>query len=211
MVKGPEGTDYLAMVANVSLRADALMAERNFTLERGLVISGRLREKETGQPLRVPYVNIYYKSEETKAAPASTRTRPDGSFRIAAPPGKGKLVCYTSLPGCVPLDLVGDSDTDEAMVSLPIEIKAGETLSGKDLLFPRGMVVRGRVLDPEGRPVAGASFQGVTEQLPSQADGTFTLRGLSPRYRTNFLVVHAQRRLGARVTKGTCLGATHPG
>src|SRR5262249_15764381 len=68
MVKAPEGVDYLAMVTSVSLRTDARLAERNFTLERGLVISGRLREKETGQPLRVPYVSVYYKSEETKAA-----------------------------------------------------------------------------------------------------------------------------------------------
>jgi RNA polymerase sigma factor (sigma-70 family) len=198
-VKPREETDYLPNLAKTEIPGDTLVQRQNFTLERGSVITGNLREKETGRPLAVPYVDVFFASEERKDIYPRARSKPDGSFRIVVPPGKGKLSTHDSVPGCVPRELMGEfvaSTTD----SEPIEIRSGETLAGKDLFFARGMVVQGRVLDTEGKPVAGAVFHGITQQQPSGTDGSFTLRGLSPAYKSHFLVLHTRRRLGARIT-----------
>jgi protocatechuate 3,4-dioxygenase beta subunit len=197
-VTPPEGGNYLAataVVAPVNMPTQQL----NFALEPGSVITGQLREQETGQPLRVPYVHVHYQSEEPKRARASTRTRADGSFRIVVPPGKGRLLTYDSLPGYLPRDLIGAPGPPQRDWQ-PIEIKPGQTLAGKDFFFTRGMVVQGQVRDAEGKPVAGAVFCGVTEQQPSAGDGSFTLRGLSPEHKSHFLVVQGQRKLGAELT-----------
>jgi hypothetical protein len=61
-------------------------------------------------------------------------------------------------------------------------------------------VARGRVLDPDGKPIAGAVFQGATEQAPSAADGSFSLRDLSVEQKSHFLVLSAPRGLGAKLT-----------
>jgi protocatechuate 3,4-dioxygenase beta subunit len=195
-VAPPEGSTYLFTQADLTILPSEPARKHNFTLQRGSIITGQLREKETGAALRVPYVSIYYECEGPKRDVASARTKADGSYRMAVPAGKGKLFTYDSLPGCVPNDMVDDFTRN----SVPVEIKPGETLAGKDLFFRRGMSVEGRVLDTDGKPVAGAVFQGVTEQLPSGVDGCFKLSGLAADEKSHFLIVHAQRRLGAKIT-----------
>jgi len=110
------------------------------------------------------------------------------------PPGKGKLVSSEKIPGCIRPDLIGERGE---VVDVPIETKLGQTLRGKDLLFQRGMVVNGRVLDPDGRPLAGAEFVGLVEQAPSRADGNFALSGLFPEESNHYLVLHRQKGLAA--------------
>ena len=194
----PEGADYLSSVADVEIVGGMPIRQLNVTLERGSVITGELREKETGQPIRVPYVDIAYLSQRPKRSVARTETKLDGSFRIVVPPGKGELSTSDSVAGYLPTRLAGDLRWNP--ISRTIEIGVGETLTGQDLLFSKGMVVQGRVFDVEGKPVAGAVFQGVTEQPNSGRDGAFILRGLSPEQKSHFLVLHAQRRLGAKIT-----------
>jgi RNA polymerase sigma factor (sigma-70 family) len=197
-VQPPEGSHYLAIATELPARRGRPMRQPSFTLQRGSVVTGILREKETGQPARVADVHIYYVAERAGRSPASTRTGPEGTFQIVVPPGKGRLRINDSVPGYVPSELLGD-DAD-ASISVPVDIKPGETLTGKVLLLTRGMVVQGHVRDPMGQPVADAVFLGVGAQEPSAADGSFTLRGLSPEYKNHFLVVHNQRRLGAEMT-----------
>jgi Carboxypeptidase regulatory-like domain len=195
----PEGMDYRETGADVDLAADARVRDQDFALEPGSVVTGVLREQETGQPLRVPDVAIHYRSEGPEPVLAGTHTRPDGSYRLVVSPGRGELYTYEAPAGCAPRD-VSEEDLRHGPYTQKIDVKAGETLTGKDFHFLRGLVVHGRVLDPEGRPVAGAVFYGVAPQAPSGADGTFTLRGLSPEQKSQFLVVHTGRGLGVGLT-----------
>ncbi|HLN29932.1 MAG TPA: sigma-70 family RNA polymerase sigma factor [Gemmataceae bacterium] len=197
-VTPPEGSDYLSATCELTIAPSAPNRQKNYTLERGSVITGQLRENETGEPLRVPFVNIHYYCEGVKQYYGDCMTEADGSYRMVVGAGKGKLSTIDTIPGFVPCELFDDS-VGEGVV-LPFEIKAGETLTGRDLCFSRGMSVQGRVLDTKGQPVPGAVFKGITKQLSSKADGSFTLTGLLPDQKSHFLVIHAQRGLGAKIT-----------
>ena len=167
---------------------------QDFVLERGSVIIGELRDKETGERLRVPYVQILYEPEGDKLNNAKARTKIDGSFRIVVPPGKGKLSSLDWVPSSIPQNYAS-----WVKPSIQIEIKLGETQTGKNLVFISGLVVKGRVLEANGKPVANADFLGATNQPSSGADGFFTLARLSREHRSHFLVLQAGRGLGAKM------------
>src|SRR5439155_26657392 len=101
--------------------------------------------------------------------------------------------------GCIPPEVMGSDPRRPVNVSLPVQIAAGERLEGKDLLFPTGITVRGRVLDPRGKPVSDAVFIGPSAQSTSDSGGDFVLHGLSPECKSYFLIVHEKRHLGGRV------------
>ncbi len=108
---------------------------------------------------------------------------PEGSFTIAGiPPSKGKLVAEKE----------GFLDTEIALG----ELLDGDVKEGLELQLATGHVVAGRVLWPDGSPVAGATlfvqepasaqhdtyyrgWEGSDrERRTSQADGTFRITGL---------------------------------
>jgi protocatechuate 3,4-dioxygenase beta subunit len=195
----PSEADYLRGNADAPPADDSPSRELNFTLERGSVIGGELRERGSDRPIRVPYINVAFEIEGPKPTYAASQTKADGSFRIVTPPGKGRLFTWDSVPGCVPRQLI-DAEPSIKTVSEPFEIKPGETLTGKNLHFLRGMTVQGRVLDPNEKPVAGAVFYGAAMQAPSGADGSYTLSGLSPEQMSNFVVMQPQCQLGVKLT-----------
>jgi protocatechuate 3,4-dioxygenase beta subunit len=76
-----------------------------------------------------------------------------------------------------------------------LEVKAGQDLTGLELVLPPGAEVTGRVLSPEGRPVAEAQVvlvEASEERYPSfsslqattDADGQYRIDGLPPGKRT---------------------------
>ena len=193
-VSPPDGAGYLAGSAGVSFTPSKVHRIQDFVLEHGSVIIGELRDKETGERLRVPYVQIFYEPEGDKLNSAKARTKIDGSFRIVVPPGKGKLSSLDWVPCSIPQDYAS-----WVKPSIQIEIKLGETQTGKNLVFISGLVVKGRVLEANGKPVANADFLGATNQPSSDADGFFTLARLSREHRSHFLVLQAGRGLGAKM------------
>ncbi len=199
-VKPPEDSDYLPITVDGTVPAETRVRSLRISLERGSVLAGQLREKETGRPIRAPHVSIYFTTAADRGAFQSAghgTTRADGSFRIAVRPGVGWISTPDSLPGYVSRDLL----REELKENPPemFEVKPGETMTGKDVYFQCGLTVSGKIFDAKGEPVAGAVFFGATPQAPSGADGAYTLRGLSLDQESHFLVVHAQRGLGAKL------------
>jgi RNA polymerase sigma factor (sigma-70 family) len=199
-VEPPEDSDYLPATVDATVPADTRVRDLRISLERGSVVTGQLREKETGRSIRVPHVSVYFITAQERGTtqyPARGSTRADGSFRMAVRPGVGWISTNDSLPGYVHRIVRGD-DREENTPDR-FEVKAGETVTGKDVYFQCGLTASGKVLDPKGKPVAGTVFLGATPQAPSGADGSYTLRGLSLDQESHFLVVHTQRGLGAKL------------
>ena len=199
-VSPPEDSDYLPATVDATVPAETRVRNLRISLERGSVLAGQLREKETGRPIRVPHVSVYFTTAQNRGTTSYTghgTTRADGSFRIAVRPGMGWISTPDTLPGYVPRDLLREELKENPPETF--EVKPGETVTGKDVYFQCGLTVSGKILDAEGKPVAGAVFFGATPQAPSGADGAYTLRGLSLDQESHFLVVHAQRGLGAKL------------
>src|SRR6185436_13340866 len=84
----------------------------------------------------------------------STTSGDDGRFTLGSL-WPGELTCTIEAAGFVPL---GTSFT----------LQAGQTVSAGDIVLDRGGTIAGRVLDPQGAPVAGATVKG----RPSEVDLT---------------------------------------
>jgi protocatechuate 3,4-dioxygenase beta subunit len=120
-------------------------------------------------------------------AELSTRTGPDGAFRLEG---------LAAIPSGVPLTA---SHTGFAPAERPgITLKAGQALTGIVLVLPAGLSVKGRVVDDASQPVAGAAVRvspsegrgpgrffrraGGGASPPNAvtaADGSFTVTGLA--------------------------------
>jgi protocatechuate 3,4-dioxygenase beta subunit len=118
---------------------------------------------------------------------SATRAGPDGRYRIdGVPPGEVLLRALSV--GDDPLTGMGNRRLRRDLV--PLVLRSAERREGVDLIVLRSdLVIRGRVLDTEGRPVAGAvssawpdgaGSSGREAPVLSQEDGAFSIDGLAP-------------------------------
>lgn len=167
-------------------------------LTRGATLSGRVVDEE-GRPVTGAGVSLLSSTESAfeaairirSASSSRLRTRSDGSFTAdRLPPGESQRL------------LVRHPEFESGTVG-GISLVAGGVRSGVVVTIRRGVVLAGRVRDPDGEPIAGAevtagpSFAvrssgagslarrraGAWEEprtARSGADGSFELRGLEP-------------------------------
>ncbi len=167
-------------------------------LTRGATLSGRVVD-EDGRPVAAAGVSLLSASESPTAASvrlrsgaaSRIRTRPDGSFTATRlPPGENQRLS------------VQHPEFERGTVG-GISLVAGGTRSGVVVTIRRGVVLAGRVSDPDGNPIGGAEVSagrslaarssiagtspggraGLREEprtARSGSDGTFELRGLAP-------------------------------
>ena len=110
-------------------------------LEAATIVVGRVIDRDEGTPV-VAAVELRPSGDDQ--APRYARTGPDGVFRIEGVPN-GKWIADAFSPGF--LDSGG------------VEIEAGHGIP--ELALARGGAIEGRVLDGEGRPVAGAAVRAI--------------------------------------------------
>ncbi|MBA3539774.1 MAG: carboxypeptidase regulatory-like domain-containing protein [Deltaproteobacteria bacterium] len=153
----------------------------------GVVVSGTVIDVETNTP--VGGVEVVFRSP---AGEESTTSNADGTYRIRMPEGiyrafvRDDLVLSVGRPDHVRLLPAPSAETagvpDEALMPL---VMANSDVDGMDLSVLRGGTVIGRVVDPAGRPIAGAVLRtrgnGLrptlgTDTAESDADGHFELR-----------------------------------
>ncbi|HYY10819.1 MAG TPA: carboxypeptidase-like regulatory domain-containing protein [Kineosporiaceae bacterium] len=161
-------------------------------LRRGGTVTGRAVDAATGKPLDVPLVEVLTRRPwpdvehwdcDTPPRPAAGRFQQD-----TVPPGLLSVV--VSDPG-VSVAYPGRyaPGTDDAKHARVFRLLAGRTLDVGTVRLRRGGVLRGRVLDPAGRPVAGATVTGVsagdggtdrfaTESFTTDALGRYRLVGV---------------------------------
>ena len=167
-------------------------------LTRGATLSGRVVD-EDGRPVAGAGVSLLSASESPTAASvrlrsgaaSRLRSRPDGSFTATRlPPGENQRV------------VVQHAEFERGIVG-GISLVAGGARSGVVVTIRRGVVLAGRVSDPEGNPIEGAEVwvdrslaarssiggsssrgrAGLRDEprtARSGADGTFEVRGLAP-------------------------------
>jgi protocatechuate 3,4-dioxygenase beta subunit len=149
----------------------------NFELSRGGALTGRVVD-EAGSPLADARLSFDCRAEPLGVLPRSIesglRTGILGEFR-AAGLYPGSVLVRVEQPGLVPQSIEVDDLKNDETRELTIVLKYG-------------VVARGRVVDPDGAPVAGARLS-ITQQRPGWSeyvhaletapDGTFACTGLS--------------------------------
>lgn len=172
----------------------------DFTLIRGALIQGKVTAADTGQPVPGAHVGVYGPAHPRSGAwVQGVQTGPDGTYRHRVPEGRQYLYISGVPPGFL----------RPAKPGQELTLKDGESRS-VSFQLPRGPQVkpaRGRVLGPDGQPVAGAEvtvsplerFPGGDTTLKTDDQGAFTIE---ERFLSQPVTVRA--RLGEMATpKGT--------
>jgi protocatechuate 3,4-dioxygenase beta subunit len=189
----PAGEPYLAGDAEVRWSGDAARKQRvEITLRRGILVRGKVTAADTGKPVAGARVHFWSPSWGDLAESGA-----DGTFRVAAPPVRGYLlvsapggdfrrveISYRQLQQEAP---GGQRFYPHALVSL--DLKPGERTRDVTVPLHRGVTVRGRLLGPDGKPVARAlmlsrlNVSALFPKLGAPAEvtgGRFELRGCDP-------------------------------
>ena len=154
----------------------------DFDMKRGIWVKGRVTEKTTGKPLigGVGYYcfrdNPHHKDIPREITIHGCRTREDGSYQIAVVPGRGLMTVQVShndryLQGVGAEKIkaphihpgIDCFDTHPFPCQIPncsalVEInpKPGDESIICDLIAVPGRFLKGTVLGPDGKPLAGA-------------------------------------------------------
>jgi RNA polymerase sigma factor (sigma-70 family) len=186
----PPDTDYLGDILRVELTPKKRVVDAKVKLRRGAPVIGKVIDAQTGKG--IGDADIYYLSdtpEFRKSIPfRNVKSRADGSFRVIAPSGMGRLFLPGAPDGYLGDHVMGSIEQTDKRFVRQIDIKMGQPLKGITFALDPGVVVDGQVLDPQGKPVSVAE---VRIHLPtgqssyrnmyvkSDKDGKFTFSGLN--------------------------------
>jgi RNA polymerase sigma factor (sigma-70 family) len=173
-------------------------------IERGVEITGKVLEKETGKPVRGS-VRYGHTRDNTFAKDYITlegakfiiskwgETEADGSFTVLGIPGSGTLVVcatesarYPRIDAREELTKLGVNGWPVAPAHLAMKIEVEEKNPKTlvyDLALSPGVSRSGLVTDADGKPVSGVRVVGLTDSTDPRrlADGKFTVAGLQPK------------------------------
>ncbi len=224
----PEGEPYLPATLNIEWPKAAVQHSVEAKLQRGEVVRGRLIEDPSGTPVAGGWV-VYHQTRRGNPRPLrlpsiEAVSGPDGTFTMVVAPGPGHLLVQG--PGADYLH-VTTSFSEMGVGIRPsfhmypdahasLDIKDGEAASPLDLRLRRGVTVAGRVVAPDGTPIAEAyafgrsytpyrehtfplvGFNGNPPQIEVK-DGRFTIPGCDPETPVAFYFLDRKHRLGATV------------
>lgn len=134
-------------------------------LVRGGVITGRVTKDDTGEPVQGVWVAAAAAARVNTSLGRGITDR-EGRFRFRVMPGKAEVYIFTN----VPEGYIGRDEKE-------VEVIEGETVEGVDLRCRKGITINGRVLSPDGAPVAGAVIR-LSPPIITKADGSFTITNL---------------------------------
>jgi RNA polymerase sigma factor (sigma-70 family) len=204
--------------AGVSSGLDPLTVD--FELKRGVLIRGRVTDKETGQPMaaRVEYFAFednpqFQKGGVLWGLSFHTPTAPDGSFTLVALPGRGLLAAKASYMDGYQEKKPYLMDVGAANIKGPIRTHLGpwtamqfntvveinpardaESIHQDIAIHPK-KTVTGTVVGPDGKPLAGIYVNGLLGvRIENLATAEFRLPRLEPLF-----FYQRDRNLGAAV------------
>jgi RNA polymerase sigma factor (sigma-70 family) len=199
-----EGEPYLPVRQQVTWPRGAVKHRIEVKLPRGVRVRGTVTEADGRKPVAgAAVLFVPREGDNTKRSPNvltawddMTASGGDGTFRLVAPAGPGHL-----LVGGPGLDFIHEEVAEGALlVGKPVgsrlypdglvKLDLSPAADPKEVTVPlrRGVTVRGRVLDPQGKPVARAlmlcrlfrsvvPLSGFTAEV---RDGLFALHGCDP-------------------------------
>jgi Carboxypeptidase regulatory-like domain len=195
------------------------------TLEmlKGIVVRVRLIDKATGKPVAVhsvQHVKLPSNRNEGQASIYATNPGPE-EFLMTVPPGpgffyaraEGKDLPYTRAR-ITPADRgrsegisdFGDGGAIQIILSpchtyRIVDVPAHVEMFNLDMELTRGASRKGRLIDPEGKPVSGVIVYGLAAnwQVKTLDDETFEVVGLEPGKPRTVSFIHKDRRLAGAV------------
>lgn len=112
----------------------------------------------------------------------------DGGFRVPAFLGKGRLSVQGDAPGYFVVDSRTVWGTDLEKYARPVDLPGSGAIEPVRLEIARGLVLKGRLLDPRQSPVSAAVVRatstgrlGMRQQAITDSEGRFVLSGMNPR------------------------------
>jgi RNA polymerase sigma factor (sigma-70 family) len=224
----PKGQPYLRAGFTPSAPELGKAAKLDVHLKRGVWVKGRVTDKATGRPVQavVQYFafvdNPNLQGIKGFAASSAVSSKEDGSFTLAALRGPGVVAVKTDemrwgmyLSGQGADAISGPRDEwIKSFVTRPYLLTPSRfnTLAGIepdaklesiscDVQLDPGKTVKGTILDPNGKPLAGVRIRGMDSllsirELPSEA---FTIPAIDPRKPEALFFEHPQKKLAAAV------------
>ncbi len=220
----PDGQPYLGVETELTWPKGSVRQTIEFVLPRGVLVRGKVTDAASGKAVdacRILYAPL--KAEKVDSALAvltgewsAVVSREDGSYTIPVPPGTGHLVVTGASPEYI-LSEFGSQILDGhrgglrkyAQAVVPVTARNGREPVEVAIALRGGATLKGRVLDPEGAPVAEGAI--ITRfNVSAQAgrwggklipvrDGQFVLPGLEPDRPYRVLVRGAKNLYGASV------------
>jgi protocatechuate 3,4-dioxygenase beta subunit len=223
----PDGQPYLGLDRDLGWPKGAVRQTVEFALPPATLVRGRVTDATSGKPLAGVQV-VYMPRNEARPAEEQGRriltgewsaavSGDDGAYAIAIPPGAGHLVARGPSPEYI-LAEFGSNTIDYgrpggirkyAQAVIPVEAPRGSGTLDVAIALRHGITRRGRVLDPDGQPVAAATL--ITrfnvsdeahrwggDKIPVR-DGRFVLPGLQEGQAYRVLVIDSKQRRGAAV------------
>jgi protocatechuate 3,4-dioxygenase beta subunit len=208
---GPNSSDTgaVAVAIEIEMPATPKETQRTINLPRGLVVTGRVVESATGAGVEKALVDFTPKPEPGRTAPLlsfSKETGPDGRFQLVVPPSRGTVVLRKFPPAFPAPERRYTGQPEDPSYSREVEGRGGQTIDVADFKLTKGREVVLRVVDPDGRPLAGARVDvrdpnRLFNATPGRSDetGHYTIGGLAPDQSTVVDVIDAKESLGATV------------
>jgi beta-lactamase regulating signal transducer with metallopeptidase domain/protocatechuate 3,4-dioxygenase beta subunit len=211
MVDSPEGSALLNHRQSVVSPGGSEPLTADVELARGIMITGRVIDRQTQQPLSA-YVRAIPAAQNTFASQPRFRgselgsfeqtSSADGEFRVVTVPGPVVLLAKVQVePGPDGLRIDPYLPSADAL-------DLNET-SGRlrhDLFVDRGKTAVVRIEDPNGMPLAGTIVSGMTAVAPlafRASDPLCTIHALDPAKPRDVLFYHPDRELaGHLVVRG---------
>ena len=167
--KGPEGWTAVAKEL-IRVAEGQTISNVDLTLVWGGSITGRVTDRDTGEPIANHYIRFHDAARpESQAAGHGTATDENGVYRFDAAPGRARI--YVGASG---YQAIGQAKKY-------VEVVEGETVV-VDFQLSKGIELMGQILTKAGAPVAGARITRArdwyTEYGRSDESGKFTISGL---------------------------------
>ena len=161
---------------NIIVEEDKTTEDIDFTLIKGGIITGRITDKDTGESLDGHPLTAEWPENVNRRSLDRTKTDKNGYYQLRVPTEKVKIHVYAPY---------GYENVKGEQI---VEVRDGDTVTGIDFQFTKGISIPGKVVSPEGIPVEGVLLSkrfdrdhdaSPTMTLKSDKNGTFTLRGLT--------------------------------
>jgi len=225
-VTPPKGEPY-TLTADYPPRVEpGKTATLNFNVKRGVFISGKVTDQATGRPMRAA---IEYKTWGDNPNLKGmhpvwwirTTSAPDGTYQLVGLPGRGLVHAKLDehrrpqfVVGAGADDIKGYKRDGQSFGTVPertfpdlintiVEVDAkaeGQNVANIEIIS--GRTVKGRLEDPDGKPVSGVSISGIAGigvYLPAQPKPEFTLSSIDPRSPKPYFFTQREKNLATAV------------
>jgi RNA polymerase sigma factor (sigma-70 family) len=224
VVSGPEGEPYLRVFHRVEWPKGSVKQQVTISLPRGVLARGKVTEAGSGKPVARAAVQFWPRDSGDPNRPKNVITgwqdpgvtKEDGTFRIAVLPGEGHLLIQGPTPDYIHEEIgsevIRTGRPGGSRVYPDASVKLDLAPNGEpkevNVTLRRGVTVRGKLLGPDGKPVARALMAhrlhvsvALAWQFPEVIrDGVFEVHGLDPEKGVPVYFLDAENQCGAMVT-----------